>query len=103
MTKQVTFDFPRDCDHVAGLLRHAKLRPTRLWAGSVVFRYDSAEAVLEHLLKSGAGTIFHDAIRPDARAELEQAFLARLRARHRGKTYRVAHDYIACIAESPRR
>ena len=99
LQKKVAFDFPAGAAHVAALLDAAGFAVERAWEGAVVFEYGSAEAVLEHLLKSGAGTAFHDAVDPMRRASLEREFLAQLRSRHgRHEPYRVAHDYVSCVA-----
>jgi len=71
----------------------------QLWDGSIAFHYESAEGALEHLLKSGAGTAFYDAIDPERRDALKEAFVRQLQARHpAGGGFEVVHDYIACIA-----
>ncbi len=99
LEKRVAFDFPRDRDHLRNALLEAGLTPERLWAGQITFRYGTPEKVLEHLLKSGAGTAFYDAVDPARRKALEQRFLDTLRARHTGATgYPVVHEYISCIA-----
>ena len=73
-----------------------------LWEGAVVFRYDCPEDVLEHLLKSGAGTAFYDAIDPDRREPLRNEFFRLLAERNHGAgTYEVAHDFVACVARKP--
>jgi hypothetical protein len=54
---------------------------------------------LEHLLKSGAGTVFYEAVDQSRRAEQEQMFIEILRDRNGGTgPYDVVHDYISCIA-----
>lgn len=97
LTKQVSFDFPRDKNHLEEELTIAGLRSRFIIEGAVVFRYDSTEKVLEHLLKSGAGTAFYQAVIAEKRAELEKRFLEWL-SRDR-PPYDVAHDYLMCIAE----
>jgi hypothetical protein len=70
-----------------------------VWEGAVVFHYPGAEGVLEHLLKSGAGTAFYDAIEPERRASLTEEFVGLLAERRRCPAdYEVSHEYIACIA-----
>ena len=55
--------------------------------------------VLDHLLESGAGTVFYDAIDGKARDRLTGEFLSTLgRQNGRRKTFEVRHDYLACIA-----
>ena len=100
LLKRVAFDFPRDSNHVRGLLEAAGLRVERLWEDRIVFRYDSAEKVLEHLLKSGAGTAFYNAIDPARRGALIDRFLQELVRRHEPATdLEVCHDYVACVAK----
>ena len=72
------------------------------WEGAAVFRYDSPQDVLEHLLNSGAGTAFYDAIAPHRRDALTRDFLEALAARHPpGVDYEVPHEFIACVARRP--
>ena len=102
LLKRVAFDFPRDDARVRAELADAGLAVAEIWDGAAVFRYDSPEAVLDHLLKSGAGTAFYDAIDPERRAALTDEFLRLLAERRRQPThYEVRHDYIACIATKP--
>ena len=102
LEKRVAFDFPRDMHHVDTELRSAGLEPEQLWEGKVTFRYDTPEQVLEHLLKSGAGTAFYDAADPARRKALEKQFLTTLTARRGTRThYEVVHDYVSCIAKKP--
>jgi MoaA/NifB/PqqE/SkfB family radical SAM enzyme/SAM-dependent methyltransferase len=100
MTKRVAFDFPRDGAHLESLVDEAGLAVVNLWQGSAVFRYGTAGEVLDHLLKSGAGTVFYDAIDRSARDELTREFLELLHERKgKRKTYQVRHDYVACLAQ----
>lgn len=102
LTRRVAFDFPRDADHVRAEIEAAGLAVTELWEGAITFRYRTAEQVLEHLLKSGAGTAFHDAIDPARRAALEEEFLRRLAVLHETEPdCPVTHDYLACVAAKP--
>lgn len=102
LLKRVAFDFPRDVEQVRSLLSAAGFVEIEPWEGAAVFRYDSPEAVLEHLLKSGAGTAFYDAINPDRRDALTAEFLRALAARHADTPeYEVAHEFIACTARRP--
>ena len=102
LLKRVAFDFPRDVGQVRAQLRAAGLAENQLWEGEVVFQYGSPEGVLEHLLKSGAGTAFYDAIDPDRRDGLTRDFLQALAARHpSADEYLVTHEYVACLARKP--
>ena len=97
LQKRVWFDFPRDKDHVEYMLRDSGFEVEHLSEGEVTFCYDNPDEVLEHLLKSGAGTAFYNALDPKRRKAMESEFLERLGASKR-RTYEVVHDYIACIA-----
>jgi len=102
LLKRVAFDFPRGPRHVAEEMAIAGLDVEALWDGAIAFRYDSAQAVLDHLLKSGAGTAFYDAIDPARRDALTDDFLALLAERRREPgPFKVVHDYVACIARRP--
>jgi SAM-dependent methyltransferase len=99
MQRQVFFDFPADARDAAGRLTAAGLRVEQAWEGEVVFRFDAAEQVVEHLLKSGAGTAYYDAVDPESRRVLQQEFVRRLALRSpKGSGYSVTHDYLACMA-----
>ena len=99
---RVAFDFPRDAAHIRTLLADAGLTGLETWDGSVVFHYDSPEAVLDHLLKSGAGTAFYDAIDPERRDALTAEFLRLLAERNPSPSdFAVAHNYVAAIARRP--
>lgn len=98
LQKHVAFDFPVDISHVRSLIESAGLKVGHIWDGKIVFSYDTPEQVLEHLLKSGAGTAFYDAIDPVKRSSLEQNFLRILAERTQSRKYEVVHDYISCIA-----
>jgi MoaA/NifB/PqqE/SkfB family radical SAM enzyme/SAM-dependent methyltransferase len=98
LLKRVAFDFPRDMNHVRQLLS-AGFDILHLWDGKVVFRYDTPEEVLEHLLKSGAGTAYYDAVDPKRRKGLECQFLDTIARRK--PPYEVIHDYVSCVAAKP--
>jgi hypothetical protein len=89
-------------NHVAQQLLSAGFEVVHLWDGKIVFRYDTPEEVLEHLLKSGAGTAYYDAVDPRRREGLEHQFLETIAHRRRRLAkYEVIHDYISCIAVKP--
>lgn len=103
LRRRVAFDFPRDAARVEALLAEAGLADAEVWHGAVTFRYDSPEAVLDHLLKSGAGTAFYDAIDPERRNALTAEFLRLLAERNESPTgFAVTHDYVAAIARRTR-
>ncbi|HUW59397.1 MAG TPA: radical SAM protein [Candidatus Bathyarchaeia archaeon] len=100
LEKRVAFDFPRDMEHLRTELLTAGLEAQHLWDGQITFHYDTPEEVLDHLLKSGAGTAFYDAVDPARRKTLEQRFLDTIRSRQgTARPYKVVHDYVSCIAE----
>ncbi|MEK7677375.1 MAG: radical SAM protein [Verrucomicrobiota bacterium] len=102
LQKRVAFDFPRDADYTRVLVAAAGLEIETLREDSIVFRYDRAEQVLEHLLKSGAGTAFYDAIDPARRPLLTDRFLQRLaRRQDPAQRFEVRHEYVACVAGRP--
>jgi len=103
LLKRVAFDFPRDAAHVRSLVTVAGLAVESLRQDSILFTYDSAEQVLEHLLKSGAGTAFYDAIDPTRRPALTRRFLGMLAQRREADatTFAVRHEYVACVARKP--
>lgn len=98
LLKQVSFDFPKDALHLSHLLQQQGLAAETLAEGAITFRYDSAEEVMHHLLKSGAGTAFYEALDPERRDELRAEFLSLLRKRHEDGAFTVSHDYLACVA-----
>jgi SAM-dependent methyltransferase len=102
LQKRVAFDFPRDPDHVRMELLASGYQIECLWEGEIRFHYNTPEEILEHLLKSGAGTAFYDAIEPSGRGFLECQFLKTLSERRKsGGRYEVVHEYISCIAVRP--
>jgi MoaA/NifB/PqqE/SkfB family radical SAM enzyme/protein-L-isoaspartate O-methyltransferase len=100
LTRRVAFDFPRSHEAARQAVLAAGLTPLRFRQGRVLFRYRTAEEVLEHLLKSGAGTVFHDAIAPRYRARLRRRFVELQRPlRDAAGWYAVEHRYVAGTAE----
>jgi SAM-dependent methyltransferase len=100
LTKRVAFDFPRDMNHARDEIESAGLKTESIREGKITFRYNSPEEVLEHLLKSGAGTAFHDAVDPESRDMIEKGFIEKLAHRNKRRPrYDVVHDYVMCIAQ----
>ena len=97
LQKRVAFDFPRDINHVHQLLSD-EFKIMHLWDGKIVFRYDTPEEIMEHLLKSGAGTAYYDAIDPKRRDELQRRFVETIAQKNPPAGYEVIHDYVCCIA-----
>jgi MoaA/NifB/PqqE/SkfB family radical SAM enzyme/SAM-dependent methyltransferase len=103
LLKRIAFDFPRDMDHVREQLLPVGFEVVHLWDGKVVFGYDTPDEVLEHLLKSGAGTAYYDAVDPARREGLEKEFVRMFAHKRKSESgYEVIHDYICCIATSAR-
>ncbi len=98
LTKRVVFDFPSGADRVREEAAHVGLEIEDVWESAITLRYDSPRAVFDHLLKSGAGTAFYEAIDPARRAELTDAFLERLAKRVEDNAFDVVHDYVGCVA-----
>jgi MoaA/NifB/PqqE/SkfB family radical SAM enzyme/SAM-dependent methyltransferase len=99
MTKRVAFDFPANIEAVRRELAAAGLEATELQEGEVIFRYETADEVLQHLKKSGAGTAYYESVDPDRRDALEARFVKKLIERRGGRDgYEVIHNYITCIA-----
>jgi MoaA/NifB/PqqE/SkfB family radical SAM enzyme/SAM-dependent methyltransferase len=103
LVKRVDFDFPRDAAHARATIEASGLKVVHIWEGAITFRCTSPSAVLQHLLKSGAGTAYYDALEPTRRPALERRFLEELGALHAGAPdIPVAHDYVGCLATKPR-
>jgi len=102
LQSQVHFDFPRDIDHLETELDRVGLRTQHIWEDQISFRYDTAEQALEHLLKSGAGTAYYEAVDPNKREELTREFINRLQEQTAGGSYEVVHEFLACVAISSR-
>ncbi len=99
LEKRVAFDFPRDMGQVRQELRAAEFDVEYLWDDEIVFHYDTPERVLEHLLKSGAGTAFYDAVVPERRDAMKQRFVDKLATRNGDHgSYQVIHEYVSCVA-----
>ena len=102
LRKHVEFDFPRDMKHIETEVTSAGLEIEHLSEGHIIFHYDTPEKVLEHLLKSGAGTAFYEAVNPVRRKEQENQFIKILEERKGLRNdFEVVHDYISCIAKKP--
>ncbi len=95
----MAFDFPGNKDRVEAEMTAAGLEVESIREDAIAFRYQKAEEVLDHLLKSGAGTAFYDAIDTNHRDRLTQEFLAMVAVRqYCSRGYEVRHEYVACIA-----
>ena len=98
LLKRVAFDFPRDADQVRTMASAAGFQIETVSEGKIVFHYATAQQVLDHLLKSGAGTAFYDAIDPARRGPLTERFLSKLIQRTGpGTDFEVRHEYVACV------
>lgn len=97
--RQVAFDFPRDRVHLVDALSGAGFAVGELTDGAIVFDCATARDALDHLLRSGAGTAYFNAVAPADRDGLTNRFVERLAALHApGTGVPVAHEYFACIA-----
>ncbi len=99
LQKRVAFDFPRDLDHLKSAVEAAGFELLDTCEDAITFQYSTPEEVLEHLLKSGAGTAFYEALDPNRRTGLEKEFLEILAGRHQADNrFDVIHDYLVCVA-----
>lgn len=99
LTRRVAFDFPADAAALETILRQAGFTSIQVREDRVVFHLPTAEQVLAHLLKSGAGTVFYEAVDPAWRAPLSARFVSLLRARHPGApSFDVTHDCLIAVA-----
>lgn len=103
MQKRIAFDFPRDAAHVRSLVESAGLEVEMLAEDHVGFTYDTAAEIFQHLLKSGAGTAYYDAVDPARRGALTVRFLEKLTQRRLSGAMRftVDHEYVVCTAYKP--
>lgn len=102
LKKRIHFDFPDDHRHVERLLAESDLVLEELSENRITFRCVSPEDVMEHLIGSGAGTAFYDALDPRRRGEMEERFKKTLSRRTGRKgTFDVAHEYVLCVARKP--
>jgi MoaA/NifB/PqqE/SkfB family radical SAM enzyme/SAM-dependent methyltransferase len=102
LVKRVAFDFPRNDGYVRTLLEETGFDVDSLSEGGVTFTCKTPDDVLAHLLKSGAGTAYYEAVDPARRDEQEQEFVSMLKDRHpSGGPFPVTHEYVVCIAHKP--
>ncbi len=100
LTKQVAFDFPGNINEIKKKLAGENLEIEQIKEDSITFKYKTPEEVLEHLLKSGAGTAYYEAIATEKRNNLEAQFIKRLKEKHKKqRIYKVVHKYFSCIAK----
>ena len=96
----VSFDFPRSRGHIEELLCSSGLEIQNFMENQIVFPCKNPKDVLNHLLNSGAGTAYFNAIDPKKRKDLTNKFLNRLvegKGTRRG--YEVIHEYMSCVVE----
>ncbi|MFA4986864.1 MAG: radical SAM protein [Candidatus Brocadiia bacterium] len=99
LTRGVDFDFPASGEYASLLLSEAGFNEVNCWEGSVDFDCDSPEEAIEHLLKSGAGTVYYEAVAKPDRDRLSVEFIKELRRRYPGGGIKVTHDFVSCIAK----
>lgn len=98
MTRSVVFGFPRDEDELRERLAASGLHAGLIRRGTIRFPCAGGRGALDHLLRSGAGTVYYDAIRTDARPALEAEFVRRLDEIAFGGTVWVEHEYFMAAA-----
>jgi len=102
LKRQIDLDFPQDNDHLCDELKSVGFEVELLLEDKVVFQYNRPEEVTEHLLKSGAGTVYYNNLDPGKIESFEDAFIKSLIERHKpDEHFEVVHDYISCIARKP--
>ena len=99
----VDFDFPRDREHLEALFRSSGLEIHSFKEGQIVFPCQTSQDVLDHLLKSGAGTAYFNAVDPERRDVLMDQFRAYLQeSKKDGEGFEVIHEYVSCVAGKAR-
>jgi ubiquinone/menaquinone biosynthesis C-methylase UbiE len=94
----VDFDFPRDRQHLEELFSSSGLELHDFVEGQIVFPCQTPQDVLDHLLRSGAGTAYFNAVDPKRRDDLTDQYLASLSAgKEAGEGYAVIHEYVSCV------
>jgi len=96
----VNFDFPRNREHLQEILGSSELELHEFLEDQIIFPCQNPQDALDHLLKSGAGTAFFNALDPEKRDDLVDQFLARLgKGKMTGKGYEVIHEYFSCTVK----
>lgn len=99
----VDFDFPRDREHLEELFRSSGLETCSFMEDQIVFPCQTPQDVLDHLLKSGAGTAYFNAVDPERRDVLMDQFRAYLQeSKKDGEGFEVIHEYVSCVAGKAR-
>ncbi len=99
LLKGVAFDFPRSRKHLETLLGPPGFEVLDFLEDRIVFQCATPRDVLDHLLKSGAGTAYFNALDPEKRNALTDQFLVCLgRSRKSARGYAVVHEYFSCVA-----
>lgn len=100
LLQSVDFDFPRNRKHLEELFRSSGLETHDFIEDQIVFPCMTPQNVLDHLLKSGAGTAYFNAIDPEKRGILIDKFLAGLEeGKETGKGYEVTHEYLSYVVK----
>lgn len=97
LTRRVAFDFPRDAEDLRARLASAGLLVKSIEPGRIRFPCANGREVFDHLLRSGAGTVYRDALREDLRPALEAEFVRLLEA-SAARPLDVEHDYFTVVA-----
>jgi SAM-dependent methyltransferase len=100
LLQSVSFDFPRNREHLEELFRQSGLEIHDFIEDQIVFPCMTPQNVLDHLLKSGAGTAYFNAIDPEKQNVLTDKFLACLEeGQETGRGYEVTHEYLSCVVK----
>jgi len=103
LAKKVFFEFPESPSDLEGMLSAAGFEAIEIEEGSLDFAFDFGREALEHLMLSGAGTAYYDAVDPAKREELKKRFV-QIAGSRRGADGRchVVHEYLSCVARRPK-
>lgn len=94
----VNFDFPRDREHLEELFSSSGLKLLNFAEDQIVFPCQTPQGVLDHLLRSGAGTAYFNAVDSERRDALTDQYLASLGERKKaGEGHEVIHEYVSCV------
>ena len=99
LQKAVKLKFPLDGKETASELEEAGFEVEWIRQASFDFCCDTGQEVLDHVMKSGAGTTFYYSLRPDVREQMADRFIAKIESRYRdADRIRIGHDYVDVIA-----
>lgn len=90
--------FPQGEEGLRSMFRKAGLKILETWSGEVKKLCPDGRAVVDWLLKTGAGSVFADTIHPEKREELFEEFSKRIEKLRKAKGIEIVHKFVAGIA-----